>query len=119
MSSRSTILTDQLRQTAVLWQNPVPDGFGGQTFGHGVEIKCRWEEKQELFVDFAGRTVLSRAVVYVDRDLQPHDYLYLGTNEDLATVGIQPFDVAAAFEVRAFKKVPNIDATRFVRTAWL
>jgi hypothetical protein len=119
MSSRSTILADQLQQTAVWWANPVLDGFGGRTFDHGVDIRCRWEQKQELFVDAQGQRVLSRAVAYVDRDLSVHDYLYLGTLEDLVTVGIQPFEVAEAFEVRAFKKIPSRDATRFVRTAWL
>lgn len=119
MSSRSTIQRDQLRQTAVLWQNPVLDGFGGRTFDHGIEIPCRWEQKSELFTDFEGRQVLSKAVVYVDVDLVVHDFLYLGTIEDLAEVGVQPFDLAEAFEVRAYKKIPNNDATRFVRTAWL
>lgn len=119
MVSRSTVWLDQLSQTAVWWTNPVNDGFGKRTFDHGVEVKCRWEQKSELFVDAQARQVMSRAVVYVDRDLAVHDYLYLGTLEELAVVGIQPFELAEAFEIRAFKKIPSRDATRFVRTAWL
>lgn len=119
MSLRSTVLLDQLQQTAVLWTNPILDGFGGRTFDDGIEIQCRWEQRQELFVDAAGREVLSRAVVYIDRDVAVHDYLFLGELVDLASGEDEPFGNADAFEVRAFKSVPSLDATRHVRMAWL
>lgn len=119
MSSRSNVLINQLRQTAVLWANPVPDGFGGRSFDDGVEIVCRWEQRQERFTDPMGQEAVSRAVVYVAQDLTVGDYLFLGGLSDLDSGEEQPLDRSDAFEVRAFKSVPSLDATRSVRMAWL
>lgn len=119
MTHRSSVLIDQLQQTAVLWTNPVLDGFGGRTFDDGIEIACRWENRQELFVDAQGRQVLSRAVVFVDRDIAVHDFLFLGELSDLASGEDQPFTNTNAFEVRAYKSIPSLKADRHVRTVWL
>lgn len=119
MSSRSTFIAAQLRQKAVLWINPVLDGFGGRNFAAGVEIDCRWEDRQELFVDSEGRQVLSRAVVYIDRDVQVHDFLFLGELTDLASGEDEPFSNADAYEIRSYQKIVSLDLAKTVRTAWL
>ena len=118
--SRSTLLTDKLRQTAVYWGNPQSDGTGGRTFDDPVELSVRWEQRQELFIDVGGQEVTSQAVVYVDQDVDIGGYLYLGDLDDLSSAEeASPLTVDGAYEIRGLKKLPDIKASRFMRKAWL
>ena len=120
MSSRSTVFTNQLSQTAVYWGNPASDGYGGRTFDAGVEISVRWEDTQEMFVDDAGQESVSRAIVFVSQDVKVGGYLHSGPLSDISSAeDVDPLTVSTAYEIRKFDKVPSIDATIFVRTAWL
>lgn len=105
------------RQTAVLWTGRTSDKYGKPSFAEQMEITCRWEDKQEKFVDLAKRESLSRAVVYVDRYVLPGDYLWLGLEEDLSET--DPLLIAGAHEVRATGAVPSVDANTTLRKAWL
>lgn len=118
MTTRSMLLTKNLLQAAVYWSTPVNDGYGGRTFAAAVEIVCRWEQRQELFIDAAGQEKTSKAIVYLSQDVDLGGYLYLGT---LASLGASPVPntVAAAFEIRGFGKIPNIRATEYERKVWL
>jgi len=118
--SRSTVLTDKLRQTAVYWGNPQSDGAGGRTFDDPVEISIRWEERQELFIDANGQESTSKAVVYLGEDVNIGGYLYLGDFNDLSSAEEgDPLTVGGACEIRSFQKLPSIKADRFLRKAWL
>ena len=119
---RSTLLTDKLRQTAVYWGDPQSDGAGGRTFGsaYPVELSIRWEERQELFVDASGQETMSQAVVYLDQDIDIGGYLDLGDLDDLSSAEeSDPLTVGGAYEIRNFKKLPDIKADRFLRKVWL
>lgn len=107
------------KQAAVRWSDPTADGSGGRTFGTVEEILVRWEDRQEKFRTATGEELISRAVVYVGEDVEPGDYLRLGTVTDLESGAEQPPDVGDAYEVRAFSKVSDLGATRFVRKVWL
>lgn len=122
MTSRSKLWTHTLNQTAVYWGSPTSDGTGGRTFGsaYPVEVDVRWEQVQKLFIDGSGQEVRSRAVVYVGQDLDLGGYLYLGTLDDLSSAEqADPLAISGAYEIRSFEKVPDINAGRFVRKAWL
>ena len=115
-------LTKRMRkQTAVYWASPVEDGFGGADFDDPVEIKVRWEQKQELFIDGAGNEVRSQAVIYPGQVLDIGGYLYLGELNDLDSTVMEPEDVTTGnvYEVRAFSISPNRKGTSYVRKAWL
>ncbi len=107
-------------QTAVYWGNPQNDGYGGATFDSPVQIRVRWEDKQEIFQDAEGREVRSVAVVYPQQDLDLGGFLYLGT---LADSGLDsdpiPKEVPEAMEIKQWGKVSNLRGTKFVRKAWL
>jgi len=118
--SRSNLLTDKLKQTAVYWGNPQSDGAGGRTFDDPVEISVRYEERQELFIDTNGQEARSRAVVYLSQDVAMGGYLYLGDLDDLSSAEEgDPLLVQAAYEIRGFEKTPGIKAERFLRKVWL
>lgn len=118
MASRSKLLSHGRQQTVVYWGTPVSDGSGGRTFATPVELKVRWEDRAEMFVDAQGREKRSRAVCYPGQDVDLGGYLYLGQLADLSSAP-EPADTATAYEIQGFMKVPDIKGTRFMRTAWL
>lgn len=106
-------LTAYLTQTATLWSKTGRDGYGNPTFAAPVQIPCRWERRTEQVKSVSGDIILSRARVFLDRDVELGDYLFLGTS---ATA--DPRDVATAFEVLDFKSTPSLEGTSFERKAY-
>ena len=118
--SNTTRQNRLLKTTIVYWGNPTADGYGGYTFDDPIEIKCRWEDRTELFVDPNGKEQRSTAVVYVDRAVAVEGYLFKGTLEDLTSAEEgDPQTVSAAKEIKQCRSVPNRDETFFVRNVWL
>lgn len=99
-----------LTQTATRWQT-TPDGFGGFSFSPPQQIKCRWEQRSELL---PGSTVeVSKAIVYVDRDVYPEDYLILGSSAAANPISL------GALKVKEFSKIPDLRNLETVRKCWL
>ena len=110
------------KQTAIYWDNPVPDGFGGFTFDDGVEIECRWEDVVEIFVDKDGNEKKSRSRVFVDRVVILNGYLFRGEESDLdsgESLSTNPQDIVNAWPIQKYDELPNIRNTETLRTAWL
>lgn len=103
------MMRQALNQTATWW-SATSNGFGGYNFGLPIPIKCRWEESSELL---PGTTKISKAVVYVDRDISVEDYLFLGTSSSSTP------DAVGALRVQEFKKVPDLRSLEALRKAWL
>ena len=112
-------IVGKLNQTAVAWTTATPDGYGGYTFSSVDEIDCRWNEKQELFINAQGQEELSRAIVYVNQDMEVGEYLYLGSEDDLDSDHDDPQVIEDAYIIKAFQKIPSIDGTEFLRRCWL
>ena len=72
-----------LKQTAVYWPFESVDGFGIKVVGSPIEIKVRWEDRNEEFLDSQSETQMSNAVVCVDRDVTLGGILMLGTIADI------------------------------------
>lgn len=108
-----------LKQIAVYWASASVDVYTQTTFAPAEEIACRWEDKQELFINAAGEEVLSRAAVNVGVDLTEGGYLYLGEEGDLDSDHSDPTIIDGAYEIRALGKIPSLKARMFWRTAWL
>ena len=118
-----SIITRMLKETCTYWPT-VADGYGGVEFGAPVAVACRWEDKAELFVDDTGREAVSRAVVYVDTDLEVGGYLARGdysASTSTTTTGEEPSFTPPeeARPIRKFDKLPNLRYTEYLRTAWL
>lgn len=109
-----TIFTKNLKQSGTYWGSPVEDGYGGFTFATPVAINCRWELKQELFIDGKGKEKVSAAIVYLEQDIDLGGYLYLGTSAES-----NPKDVEGSYTIKSFSKIPDIKGTSFTRKVWL
>jgi hypothetical protein len=112
-----SILTKMLKQTAVYWAPDSMRGDGTWTFDDPIEIKCRWQDTQEQFIDKNGQVRISSAKVFVDRDLKGGGFLWQGSLVDLESTN--PKENEGAYEIMKFGKMPNLKATKFLRTAIL
>jgi hypothetical protein len=125
MSIIDTIIKN-CTQTAVYWGNPVNDGYGGFTYDVPVEIDCRWEDKNEIFVASDGDEVVAKSVVYVIQAVENEGCLYLGTldsiMDSLESSGslINPIGMLNVYRIRRVDRVPKLGSTtEFLRKAFL
>jgi hypothetical protein len=119
----------QLSQKCVYWGSPAEDGEGGNTYASPVEIDCRWENMTQIVVDSKGNEITSRALVFVEQDLDVEGRLYLGTLEnlyDLPTLDSSaselndPAKIENTFIIKRFQKTPALNSTtEFLRKAYL
>lgn len=79
-----SIVSNDLKQKAVYWPEPVNDGFGGFSYGTPIEVDCRWIEKSELIKDDKGTEVVSQARVKLNFAPEVNGYLWEGTLLELA-----------------------------------
>lgn len=107
-----------LRQTAVYWASPVNDGYGGFTFDDPVELDVRWEDVQQLFVTPQGEQKVSRAVVYVDQDMDIGGYLFLGNLGDLDSAQL-PLPQDGAMVILGYSKSSDVAGKNYLRKVWL
>lgn len=127
-----SIITRNLRQHAVYWGSPVEDGYGGVSYADPIQISCRWEDKQQIIGTITGNQIvgfqnMSRAIVYVDRDLDVDGFLMLGTLDDLTDSSgdssgeyYDPHQIATAYIIKRFEKTPALHSTtEFLRVAFL
>ena len=100
-------ITANLRQKCTIW-GVTPSGFGGYTYSSPVITNCRWEDKQELFIDKNGSEATSQSIIYTDIDVALESYIYLGESNSTAPP-------SSAKEVKSFRKTPNLRATEYER----
>jgi hypothetical protein len=113
-----SLIKKMRRQIAVWWASTGVDRHGDESYAVPVEIKCRWEDSSEEFLDAEGQRQMSNAIVYVDRDTPNGGVLMLGTLDDI-TDPINVKENTGAWEIRKFDNLPNIRATEFLKTAIL
>jgi hypothetical protein len=107
-----------LKQKAVYWANPVPDGYGGSTFDSPAEIDCRWEDSNELFLNDKGENVPSNSKVFVNQDMTVGEYLFLGELTELDSHQ-DPERQNGAYRIKSFQKTPGLRAKQYIRKAIL
>jgi hypothetical protein len=112
-------ITKHLNQTLVYWANPLDDGRGWYTFDDPVEISGRCEYKVELVKTGMGEEKVSRAQVWLDREVQEKEFLCLITLDDIDS-NPDPRDVDGSMEVLAFSKIPRLgSSTEFEYKAYM
>lgn len=112
------ILTKILEMDAVYWPPNGQDEFGTPAFGSPIDLKVRWEDVTETFMNAKGEAKTSKSKVYVGQDVQEEGALWLGTVATL-TNPTKPFAQPNAWQISAFSKIPTLNAKQFLRIAWL
>jgi hypothetical protein len=104
-----------LNQELTHWAVSGSDGFGGFTYAAPIVLEGRWEDKNELFISFDQEQVVSRAIVYLDADIDDGDFLAL----DDQTATADPGTLDTAFRVRMTGSVVDLRNTQTLYKAWL
>lgn len=118
--SISAFIKRKCKQTIVYWGNPHSNGFQN-VFDAPVEIKGRWEEKNQLIRDEQSVSVASRTLVYVTQELDEEGWLWLGSLSSLSVAQkANPKLVDGASIIKKFEKSPALNSeTDFYYKAWL
>lgn len=97
-------------QKATLWTKSGLDAAGDPSWNSPVMLFVRWEVKEELVTNADGTQRKGTGVVWLDRDADFGDMLYLGTSSSAS-----PNDVDGAERVISFTKIPSVDGLNFER----
>lgn len=103
------------RQIATYWGTPSQGGFGDVSFAAPKLIKCRWEDRTELFTDMTGVERTSRAIVWTFERLDDGGYLCHG---DFVSVE-DPTNLNAALEIKRSDEIPDLRGLNYERKAYL
>lgn len=106
--------TRHMKQTATYWAPGSNDGFGGVGFSAPVTIKCRWQDKAELFRDSQARELTSSSIVYPELPLRRQGYLYLGESSEA-----DPANLIDAKEIRQTGSSPSLTNSETLNKVWL
>lgn len=101
-------------EEATYWGAPVSDGLGGNTYNAPIQFFCRWEERQEEFVNSDGELKISNAIVFANRSFDTLGYLYLGVS-----VAADPTTVSGAWRILGFRNIPAVSGRVRERRAFL
>jgi hypothetical protein len=112
------IETTDLWQKAVLWPRTGVDRHNEPLRGEGVELNVRWETRREEVVDAQGNRAVLDAVVVLDRQVEPGDFMWLGQLSYWLGTGSSGDD-DEIMEVIVFKATPDIRDEEVRRTAGL
>ena len=99
-------LKHKLNDAAVLWSGVTRDRYGkGTTFSSITDKKVYWAQKRDLFRNFEGGEVTSKAVVVSDFEFTVGDWVVLGTVAGLDSS--QDPHTNNAYQVRGVHNVPS------------
>lgn len=107
-----------MQQVAVYWEITGVDEFGKPTYQDAIEISCRWEDVQEVFITANGEKAISKAQLIVDRDLKNESVIFLGLASDLTDI-LVPKNNDGAWEIRWYGKLPDFKGKKFLREVML
>lgn len=114
------ITTKFLKQRCVLWNAPVPDGYGSYSFGSPSEIDCRWTDSVQVVSDGKGNDIVCKSVVMVAIDIEELAMLWLGLLANLTTEQkAAPASIEHCYTVKRFDKIPLLKGSPFLRVCYL
>lgn len=118
-----SFITRNQKDDAVYWEPAGNDGTGGKTWDTPQEIKVRWEDKQELFINVEGKEEISAAKIFVNESsldsgtiLAKGGFLYEGLESDLDSNHADPVIIDGAFEIRSIKNIKNLKGDKSLTT---
>lgn len=108
-------------QYCVYWAPTLPpDNYGQVQFATPVELRCRWVDCREVFLDRLANEQVSRAKVRFADDILELGVLWLGRLTSITPAAPpDPFVNENAWQIRKVDKIPNRWGYDFLRIAWL
>ena len=101
-------------QDLTYWAFAGVDAYSQSTFSAPVTVKCRWQDKQELFRNAQGQERVSSAIIYPVQALGVKGFVKLGID---ATVS--PLGVSGAHEIQSAGTSPNLNSSLTLNKVWV
>ena len=108
-------------QDFVYWAPAITNGFGDKTYPEPQQMKCRWDDKVEQFLNGTGENVISKAVLLVPEAVEVGGYAWLGDIADLTDAELEdPLLLQEAYLIGRVDKTPLFKSTdKFVYEVYL
>ena len=116
------ILSRLLKQTLVYWAPGSIDGYGNSAFAAAVEIACRWEDVETIFVDSNGENDAASSRVYIAGTVSValDGRMYLGLLNDLsAPEQLDPSGIEGVLRLVSAGDTPSLKADQSLQTVLL
>lgn len=105
-----------LHQAIALWSITAGnDGYGTPTFAAGVEVACRWEDKEESVTRDDAKDVVSNARIYTLEDIHVEDRVYPMTPGG----SVPSTPINERWIVLHVEKMPSLKGGKYTRIAYL
>lgn len=119
-----SLISRNLKQTAVYWGSPNNDGYGQNTFSTAVEVSCRWEKsydkQKNIRKNKNGKEFIPNARIFIEQDMDEEGYIFLGELSDLDSDHTDPVKIEGAWEIMKFEKIPELNrSNKFQRIAYI
>jgi hypothetical protein len=122
MPSISSVVARFTKQTLVYWRKTGSDPSGKPVYADPVEIKCRWEDRQQEVIASDGRTVIARGHLLLASPVLPGSLVFqglLGDWKKLPNYPSPPTVNQGGREVVRADNTPDLKAQSFVNEAWV
>lgn len=96
------------KQTLVYWEKTGSDGFGKPIFADPVEVKCRWEDKQQEIILPDKRTVMTKGFIISLTPMLVGSLVFLGFLTDIEALPTYPTIPTVGQGVREILLVNNM-----------
>lgn len=93
----------RLPTTATLFRREEVNAYGELSYGRGILIRCRWENRTELIRTEDHREAVSKAIAYLSAPVDLGDKIALGGHYNRL-----PAAVKGVWEVLAIKESPRL-----------
>jgi hypothetical protein len=100
-----TWYTRNLRDHAVYWGKPIKDEWGDQTYPSAANVKCHWKEEAHVFVNASGANAVSKAVVFLDTEVNADGFLLHGS---ISPAILSPRAYSSAARIQYVEKQPSL-----------
>lgn len=100
-------------QDAIYWEFEGVDRHGQSTFANPIDMKCRWDEKTEVIISFAGKEFVADAELLIVNDVKEESMIMLGEVADLPA-DTSPNNQDDAFIIKRAHRFPLFKGTEFV-----
>ncbi len=90
------------------------DTYGKPLYLSPVQYNCRWEDKQQNFVNKIGTEKVSKSRIFLSEQLDIDGFVFLGTS-----VASDPTQVSGAREIQALGRIPDLRNLKSLTTVFL
>jgi len=106
-----------LNQTLTYWAPSAKDStnlYGKPTSSAPVQLRCRWEDRNEQLRNKSGEEFISKSRVFVEEVIDIDGYVFLGTS-----VTSDPVSEPEAKEIQAIGRQPDLRGLRNLTVIYL